>query len=47
MKETEMIMFRNVASLIGGASVLAAAVGLTAGLAPATAAPTQTPGANL
>jgi hypothetical protein len=47
MKETEMIMFRNVASLIGGAAVLAAAVGLTAGLAPATATPTQTPGANL
>jgi hypothetical protein len=37
----------RVGSLIGGAAILAAAVGLTAGLAPASAAPTQTPGSNL
>jgi hypothetical protein len=37
---------KNIASLIGGAAVAAAAIGLTAGLTPAAAAPAQN-GANL
>jgi hypothetical protein len=36
-----------IASLIGGAATLAAVVGMTAGLAPASAAPSQSPGATL
>jgi len=43
-----MTAVKNAPSLIGGAAVLAAAtIGLTTGLAPASAAPTQTPGVNL
>jgi len=43
-----MTALKNIPSLIGGAAVLAAAtIGLTAGLAPASAAPTQTPGTTL
>jgi hypothetical protein len=38
---------KNVGSLIGGAAVVAAAIGLTAGLAPASAAPQQSPGSVL
>lgn len=38
---------KNIESLIGGAAVVAAALGLTVGLAPASAAPAQSPGVNL
>jgi hypothetical protein len=38
---------KMIASLIGGAATLAAVVGMTAGLAPASAAPSQSPGATL
>jgi hypothetical protein len=41
-----MTTFKNIGTLIGAAAVAAAAVGLTVGLAPASAAPTQS-GANL
>jgi hypothetical protein len=42
-----MNSFKNIGSLIGSAAMLAAAVGLTAGLAPASAAPQQSPGVTL
>jgi hypothetical protein len=42
-----MTTLKKVASRIGGVALVAAAVGLTAGLAPASAAPTPTPGHNL
>jgi hypothetical protein len=38
---------KKIASLMGGAAVIAGVVGMTAGLAPAAAAPSQTPGATL
>jgi hypothetical protein len=46
-KEKEMNARKNIASLIGSAAVMAAAVGLTAGLTPASAAPAPSPGVNL
>lgn len=42
-----MNTLKNIGSLIGGAAVVAATVGLTAGLAPASAAPQQSPGVTL
>jgi hypothetical protein len=39
--------FKNIGSMIGSAAVVAAIVGLTAGLAPASAAPQQSPGVTL
>lgn len=42
-----MNSFKKIGSLIGGAAVVAASVGLTAGLAPASAAPQQSPGVTL
>jgi hypothetical protein len=38
---------KNVGSVIGGAAVVAAAIGLTVGLAPASAAPQASPGVSL
>jgi hypothetical protein len=38
---------KTIASLMGGAAMVAAVVGMTAGLAPASAAPSPTPGATL
>lgn len=37
----------NIRALVGGAAVITAVVGLTAGLAPASAAPQQSPGVSL
>jgi len=42
-----MNALKKVASMLGGAAVLAAITGLAAGVAPASAAPHQTPGSNL
>ena len=38
---------KKIASLMGGAAVIAGVVGMTAGLTPAAAVPSQTPGATL
>ena len=38
---------KKIASVMGGAAVIAGVVGMTSGLAPAAAAPSQTPGATL
>src|SRR5258705_12299735 len=38
---------RKITSLLGGAATIAAVVGMTAGLTPASAAPSQSPGSNL
>jgi hypothetical protein len=38
---------KKIATLIGGAATVAAVVGMTAGLTPATAAPSQSPGSML
>lgn len=42
-----MNSINNIGARIGGATVVAVAVGLTAGLAPASAAPQQSPGVHL
>ena len=42
-----MIKLKNSRSMIKGAATVAAAVGLPAAMAPASAAPTPTPGATL
>jgi hypothetical protein len=46
-KENKVNTLKNAGSLVGGAAVVAAAVGLTAGLTPASAAPQQSPGVTL
>ena len=38
---------KKIGSFMGGAAMIAAAVGMTAGLAPASAAPSQSPGSML
>ena len=38
---------KKITSLLGGAATIAAVVGMTAGLTPASAAPSQSPGSNL
>ena len=38
---------KNIARLMGGAAMVATVVGMTAGLAPASAAPSQSPGSQL
>jgi hypothetical protein len=42
-----MNTLQNIGSLIGGAAMVATAIGLTAGLAPASAAPQSSPGVSL
>ncbi|BBY79093.1 hypothetical protein H7I53_16965 [Mycolicibacterium pulveris] len=42
-----MTALKDIGSVLGGAAVIAATVGLTAGLAPASAAPQQSPGVTL
>jgi hypothetical protein len=46
-KENEVNTFKDVGSLIGGAAIVAASMGLTVGLAPASAAPQSSPGTTL
>ena len=38
---------KSIASLMGGAAMVATVAGMTAGLAPASAAPSQSPGSQL